>query len=745
MILHRLDGCAPAPLAHYLKALGLLRLVSEQLDPEARGWWEGERFLLASHADESELLDFLLNRYKPTPLVSPWNKGSGFFKENDDGLSPIEKSTAKRLAPAREGIRAARELLDAITVADACVRSIKKEAKDKTLDRAARQRLKDSDEYKRRLAEADREFKTRKADLMPELRKSWRGPHLDWLNVAMVLDEHSTPRFPALLGTGGNDGRLDFTNNFFQRLGNLFDLAHPDAPGRPEAAAKLRDALFGVPSRSLIGGVTAGQFAPGATGGANASNAPSADSLLNPWDFVLMLEGALLFTATSTRRLATQGPSRAAAPFAISAQGAGYASASASDESARGEQWMPLWSQPMSCPELHRLLAEGRVQLGSRSATEPLDLARAVARLGTARGIHAFQRYGYIERNGQSNLAVPLGRFVVPTQTASALVCLDDLESWLSRLRREARDKHAPARLMQAERRLADTLFALTQHPEEAGRWQAVLLRLTEIEALQVHGAGSKAGPIPRLRPAWLEASDDGSAELRLAAAFALQCADDKQRGHRRDGVRRHWLSLKQGRLQPSASDRVMQARDGIDDAIALVSRRLIEAGQRGERRLPLEPGCGMASSRHDLACWLAGGLDIDRCLTLARALMALDAGNVRQARLRLRPAPATDWPDDAWLAIRLALLPWPLPDGRQPGGDPAILRRLQAGDLASALELSLRRLRPAGIRCSVRVASASTETARRYAAALAFPIDPPTAARFAQRLDPTATTEYAP
>lgn len=40
MRLHRLDGCAPTPLAHYLKALGVLRLVAEQLDPQARGWWE---------------------------------------------------------------------------------------------------------------------------------------------------------------------------------------------------------------------------------------------------------------------------------------------------------------------------------------------------------------------------------------------------------------------------------------------------------------------------------------------------------------------------------------------------------------------------------------------------------------------------------------------------------------------------------------------------------------------------------
>jgi len=35
MHIHDLNGCAPVPLAHYLKALGILRLVAEQADPGA--------------------------------------------------------------------------------------------------------------------------------------------------------------------------------------------------------------------------------------------------------------------------------------------------------------------------------------------------------------------------------------------------------------------------------------------------------------------------------------------------------------------------------------------------------------------------------------------------------------------------------------------------------------------------------------------------------------------------------------
>ena len=43
-----LAGCTPEPLMTYLKALGILRLVSEQKDPAARGWWKNDVFCLRS-------------------------------------------------------------------------------------------------------------------------------------------------------------------------------------------------------------------------------------------------------------------------------------------------------------------------------------------------------------------------------------------------------------------------------------------------------------------------------------------------------------------------------------------------------------------------------------------------------------------------------------------------------------------------------------------------------------------------
>lgn len=753
MIVHRLDGCTPTPLASYLKALGVLRLVAEQLDPTARGFWDGERFVLVSTKNEEEVVRFFLERYAPTPLVAPWNKGSGFFA-GDQALSPAEASTAPRFERLRVGIMAAKANLTALAAADTAVRKIKESAKVPSA--AQRAKLKQSDTYKTQLAAAEREFKRLKADLIPNLRSTWRGPHREWLDAAIVLDSEGAASFPALLGTGGNDGRLDFTNNFFQRLSDLFDMASSEGRHHDGTEPWIRESLFGATARVMVSGMPVGQFAPAGAGGANMSYGEESDSRMNPADFVLMLEGAVLFTATANRRWEATSPSRASAPFSVSGQSAGYFSAAASEGSTRGEQWMPLWPSPMTLQELKRLLAEGRAQIGTKRAKDSLDLARAVGRLGTARGICAFQRFGYMERNGQSNLAVPLGRFVVPEARSPRLACLDDLDAWLPRLRREARTQQAPARLLQAERRLVDSLFAVSQHPDDAQRWQATLLRLANIEALQLTGSGYKAGPIPRLRPEWVEAADDGSAELRLAVAFALQAGafGPDWIPRRGSGVRRHWLTLERGRYVTSgtggqqrlqtAPGQVMHGRNGVDDAIAILVRRSIEASQSGTSESALIGGRHAFAAVGDLTALLSGIVDLDRTLSLARALMAVDSRAWARRPAAPRAAPAGDSPDDGWLAIRLAQLPWSLPSGQRVGHDPAILRRLETGDAAGAFAIARRRLCAAGVRPAVASVTVPPATARLWAAALAFPITKKTADDFLARLDPNAQKETA-
>jgi CRISPR-associated protein Csx17 len=368
--IHHLRGCAPAPLAHYLKALGILRLVAEQADPTARLWWQDEHACLATTLDAEALNAFFCDAYRPTPMVAPWNGGSGFYpKDNRTGLDAIVAHTHPRFAEFRAALLAARALVG-----------------------TREESPKDDD----------------KAHLIAACRAAWRGGLGRWLATAIVIDHDLSPRYPALLGTGGNDGRLNFTNNFMQRL---TELIAADGTALPVARGLAGAALFGGPARGLTAGKAISQFLPGGAGGANSTVGFNADSLLNPWDFILMLEGAVLWAAAAARRLGSSGASMITAPFALRAQSAGHGTAAGSEDAPRGEQWMPLWSQAAGLDEVAAFLAEGRLSTVHGPAQRPLDAARAIARLGTARGIDAFQRFGYFARNGQANLAIPLGRW----------------------------------------------------------------------------------------------------------------------------------------------------------------------------------------------------------------------------------------------------------------------------------------------------------------------------------------------
>jgi len=798
MHLHVLKGCAPAPLANYLKALGILRLVGEQADPQARGWWDGERFCLLTKLSKQELETFFLEKYEPTPLLSPWNKGCGFFKANDTGLCPLEKSTASRFQKFRDGIVAGRRLLDEISQADAAIRAIKArtktnksfqseeqrqllesdpsylatlqkmreqlkkpDLKDKerieleddirTIESLTRkvskpptktesQSLKSSGGYKKLLAVAERRFKALKATLIPDCRRNWRGPHADWLSAAVVLDEDGNPDWPSLLGTGGNDGNLDFTNNFMQQIGSLFDVQSDLAQPTARAQSLLEDALWSA-SANHLKSAAIGQFQPGSAGGVNSSTGFEDGNLINAWDFVLMMEGAVLFASRATRRLDPNAFSKASAPFAVRPHAAGFATPG-NEKAQRGEQWMPLWSQPATLSDLATLLGEARIQLDRQPANRPIDAARAISRLGVARGIEWFARYGYLERNGQSTLAVPLGRVQVRHHPCAYLI--DDLAAWLDRLQRRSRDKNAPARLVHAERRLADAVFAALTHDHTPDRWQAILLAAADIEALQATGTGIEAGPIPALRPEWVEAVHDGSAEFRLALALGSAAASyfkDKPT----DPIRHHFLPLESGARKFKIADKrlvndprvVVSGRDSLRDLAAIVERRLIEAAQQGQRRSRLVAATGCGARFDDLAQFLSGAVDLDRLFGLARAFMAIrwDKWN-RDVLPHSRPT--DEMPEECWLAVRLCCLPFAIDDVHDIPADERIVRLLISGDASRAIEIARQRLRSVGIRPPMYAGTTDPETARRWAAALAFPIHRRTAQRAMIQLDPS-------
>lgn len=480
-----LEGCTPTPLVNYLKGLGVLRLLASARS-ETTVSWRDDCMILSSDWSGDEAESFFLRLYKPTPILAPWNGGSGFYnKDNKAALIAILNSSTPRLELYRECIRLSEEALS----------SNDRDASPKDTEKLA---------------------------LLARLRGSLPDAALDWFDAAVLL-AGSAVQYPPLLGTGGNDGRLDFTNNFMQRLTDVLSMHDEDPP--TESRDWLKMALFGVTAPGLVKKAI-GQFHPGQVGGPNSTTGFEADSAVNPWDYILMIEGALPFAAAAVRRNAGDPDGILSYPFTVRSVGAGAGNLGEGDaNSARGELWMPLWKRPASYPEVKSLLSEGRVALGRKPVRDALDFVRAVHRFGSYRGIDRFQRYGLLMRSGKAYLATPLARVNVSRSPRAQWI--DELDeggsNWLARFRRFAQGDVVAKRFLGLRRQLEDAIFELAGSDGEPSNVQSLIALLGRIEAALAvsRRAQEIVPPIPVLSENWVRAADDGTPAFRIACALA--------------------------------------------------------------------------------------------------------------------------------------------------------------------------------------------------------------------------------
>lgn len=679
---HRLAGCRPEPLGSYLKALGILRILAEQADSHVACRWERDEFVLTSRLDDDALAAFFLDSYRPTPLLSPWNNSSGFGPEGAGELHVIESSTEPRLQPYRAAIAAARALL----------------------------------------AEADDAGWT-KEQLILGCRSALPDACVAWIDAAAVLTDGRAV-YPPLLGTGGNDGRLEFSRNFHQRVLDVLGIS--DGRGH-DRGAWLTDALYGLGRSTGLRGRSPGQFDPGAAGGVNSAPTGAADGVLNPWDWVLLLEGALLLASGSARRLAAGVSGRAAAPFTVDASAGGYASASDA-EGSRGELWAPLWSRPAALGEVRRLFAEGRADWRQGHARSGLDLAKAAASLGVDRGIVAFSRHAFVERFGLSTVAVPVGRVVVEERPEVAP--LAELDGWVNRVRRGG---NPPGAVVAALRAVDRAAFDLASHGGPA-RLLDVLVAASRLETTVGRSTGFRErheiGPLTGLDPArWLAALQPGSQgpELRLAACLASG-RDPTGRGHA--GLRRlvrpvdldargRWVWTQEPAPVQGFGTSPVQAvlaRAHARRAVELLHERRTSTGDDDEAALSTRFSSGLVADLADVADLAADRLDLAKLQDALQACLLLDwsagARNLRPAARaqRLAPVPVTFSllapfftpatgarpvaGEQKW-RVRLA--------GTPLRAEPEWPALLAAGRLPPVFESALRRLRIAGLQPLLR------------------------------------------
>lgn len=719
-----LAGCTPVPLAHYLKALGILRLVAEQADPAAAGCWQRDMFVLHSSLDRDALFDFFLHRYQPTPILAPWNGGSGFYFQAEklkekDPLTGKKIKTGKRNQPT-----AATRIVDAILKS-----SSPRFAGFRSAISIARSVL-----QRRGLDEApDGDAKN---ELISDLRGQWPDAVVAWIDCVTILVNADTPAtttasfkaaFPPLLGTGANDGNADFSSNFMQRLCEVIPVPK-EAP--PDDLAKsrlcLEAAIFGGTVAGSKTKAAIGQFFPGSAGGPNNCAGFSGDSFVNPWDFILMIEGALLFAAAAVRRLEAGEEGALAYPFSVRPTAAGYASSAGEDEAnGRAELWLALWHNPVTLTELQTVFGEARSQVGSRPARNAIDFTRAAVTLGVDRGLSSFQRYGFCQRNGKNYFATPLERVVVRRNARADL--LSEADAWISRLRDKAGPtaKQPPASVSRALNQLEGRILELCKH-NDAARLQAVLIALGAAEravgrSMRWTKETAFLRPLQGLSPHWLTEANTGSREFRLAAALASVTGSFGE----------DWLALR-CHLEPvvtprrrqftwaaNATNDVQWSEAPLPDVLnAIFTRRLIRAEQAGTGSLPEIARC--YASVADIAAFIEGETNDTLLADLLWGLSLIDWS----ADTGSAPSLGACVPPALYALLKLCFLPNRATEETIPLV-PAIHHRAVAGDGAAASQLAVRRLRASGFPPALREIPLRGAVVQRTAAALLFPLAP--------------------
>jgi len=708
---HRLTGCSPTPLAHYLKALAILRLLDEQSDDRPRGRWDRGDFVIESELSIDDIQAFFLHDYQPTPIINPWNGGSGFkLNSPKDSVVSMLDAESPRLQTVSSAVEVGFELMKAFDFST-------KVTKDK------------------------------KSEFLKACRSHMPDAMTDWLDAAVVLSDDDAS-YPPLLGTGGNDGRLDFSINFLQQLHNLID---PD-DGEPTqmASAWLNSSLFAQPDKHMDDGAV-GQFFPSATGGANRTAGFEGDTKVNPWDFVLMLEGSTMFASAAVRRLEQTSGSAVSAPFTVrhSAVGRDGSIDEGEQDEAHDEMWMPLWSDFASRRELRTLFAEGRAVIDGRDVQRPardgVDFARAIATLGVDRGIDAFQRFGFQKRNGLAYFATPIDRVGVRRNPDARLV--DDLDAWLEVITRRARyDDNVPNSVRSEVNQLQQRIYDLCLR-EDSGHVQRTLSALGRVERLAAKRLGwfdssssQSVRPLAGLSGDWVRRSADDTPEFRLACTLASTTGNYGASGESDyRPLRRNFEPVEMyGSANADWQDQpkpevAWHPGEPIDALIAVMRRRVQLAKRTEQSRWP--DHARIPARLEDIQRLLNGSLDLRRLTNLTWGLFAVDWQDVDPRDLtHSDPEPHRLTPGAGYAVTKLCF------SGRAiwTGGseelevpiEPQIFAALTAGDGLRATRRAAARLRGCELAPIVDQVPLKDERARRLAAALLFPIDASNTAR---------------
>ena len=442
---------------------------------------------------------------------------------------------------------------------------------------------------------------------------------------------HASPAsrvfFNPLLGSGGNAGKRAFADGWKKATealqppkATLKKVSKKKGANTDDRREALNALLDGEASAWQAEKLNAASWFSDANKLYNSGQNPFSDGAISPWAMALACEGLVFFAGGASRRLGAWTRPVGAFPFVVAA-----ASPETSGEAGRdrGEVWAPLWSRPMTVPEVTALFARGRAEIGGHGAVTPAAFAVAVTRRGVDAGIGEFLRFA-LGKTTSANTYEPRYLGATPVPAGSADARSEAFERILGLIESLPADRKEGQRWRYVGLRgpVESALVNATTVQDNAEAMTALLdAAVQTLDRVDVNRSFREKGVSWRPLPLdWLPALFGGDApeiEARLALSLASAFPVEYPFTLYRFGVawRNQTGERRPRRNSPYIHPKTAPTRWGwrtsplVRNLCTTIQRRLLEWEDEHERGAP-PARTPIAARLSDVGSWLDGGVD---------------------------------------------------------------------------------------------------------------------------------------
>jgi CRISPR-associated protein Csx17 len=352
-----LKGCRHDILGHYLKAIGLLRVLAKctdqvHRDPDAEGWWDIEQACFCLLSDKyptmEKLAEYFAKHYRPTPLAAGWNGDVG-----------LDEKTAKAL-----GIESERNLAISYSKRVVTGKLEGKLPQGKLSTRQAFAAFRDTSE----------QFLADCIDAISAPQYSYGGNNPLWLNKATA-------------------GRAHVLRTHWENVSKLEKLRT-----QKDLAAFVSLVTSSLKGQSPITKPQMGKGAPFFSDAIKSYNVGSnwieEKFPFNALDYVLAVEGAFAMRGTVARTLGANTRKFAAFPFVFDT-GDDLVNKDGETKQTAAALWLPIWNRRTTFQELASFIGDAQARLPGKEVRFSAEFSRALYSQGVDAGFSGWQEFRF--------------------------------------------------------------------------------------------------------------------------------------------------------------------------------------------------------------------------------------------------------------------------------------------------------------------------------------------------------------